>query len=37
MSYAMAGENKVSLSHSGRMSGQRVVRPLRHEGPYVWS
>jgi hypothetical protein len=33
----MAGENRVSLSHTDRTSGLRAVRPLCHDGPYVRS
>ena len=37
MSCGMTGENRVSLSHSGRTSGLDAVRPPLHNGPYVLS
>jgi hypothetical protein len=33
----MTGENRVSLSHSGRTSELEVVHPLCHNGSYVRS
>ena len=36
MSYGTAGENRVSLSHSGRTFEVEAVRPLLHDGPYIW-
>ena len=33
----MAGENRVSLSHSSHTSGLDVIRPPCHDGPYVQS
>jgi hypothetical protein len=33
----MVGENRVSLLHTDRTSGLRVVCPLCHDGPYVKS
>ena len=32
----MAGENRVSLSHSGRTFGLQAMHPLSHDGPYVY-
>jgi hypothetical protein len=33
----MAGENRVSLSHTVRTSGLGAVRPLCHDRPYIQS
>jgi hypothetical protein len=33
----MVGENRVSLSHSGRMFGLGVICPLCHDGLYIRS
>ena len=35
MSYEMVGENRVSLSHSNRMSWLEAIRPSRHDGLYI--
>jgi hypothetical protein len=37
MSYGTAGESKVSLSHTNRMSRLRTIHPPHHDGPYVKS
>jgi hypothetical protein len=33
----MAGENRVSLSHTDCMSGLGAIRSPCHDRPYVWS